>query len=143
MQSTRIIKMSQQRHSQMATLTDRRRIRHTPIDRTADRPILLVAADGIRLSAQAVPEPLPATAVRRRCIRRPEQGMVGVLQLLPQPPLQRRVQSQLVGHVRIPRMQNNRTAAEQVAWPPPGLVEPLGWVGLPVDEPPPPNEFVD
>ena len=47
MQSTRIIKMSQQRHSQMATLTDRRRIRHTPIDRTADRPILLVAADGI------------------------------------------------------------------------------------------------
>ena len=40
-------------------------------------------------------------------------------------------------------MQNNRTAAEQVAWPPPGLVEPLGWVGLPVDEPPPPNEFVD
>lgn len=121
-------------HSQMATITDRRRTRH--IGHTADKPTPPAEVDGIRLWVLAGPVGLPARAVRKRC--NPSQPELEKVDVLQQVPLQQE-QQQLVEHIL--RMQSNRTAAVLVELPQLEEVEPPVWVEPPVV--PPPNVHVD
>jgi len=102
--NTRDIQKSQQICSQAATSTDRRGIRHTQIDRTADTLTPQAAADGNRLWVRVGRARRPGVVAHRRCNQSWELAKADGRPRRRQRP----AQPQLAGRVRILRTLSNR-----------------------------------